>query len=321
MKLVVLKERGSTVALAVLGVFTILLIAVLAFVFISVSEGRLLITAFFAFFLLIMFSGLYVLMKKRGEYRRAESFAGLSGFSDSGLTFPEELEFETGTLEMRGYWVGSGRNRSYHVERNFLPGKRERASKVPFMSSPFKVAVSPDGTGFVKAPAVRITDEPYKNIVVLFFTDEGEVRGSGTVTVVTESDSAQVNYRGDGKFIAGTVYSTLTKARRVKVVLTAEGFEYEKVIGKGRSFEFRERMLPEEKVVMVGTYGTVTPRMVAKALGGGTVLLGHGEFIIRGVLDVRLRPDVRAEETFRVELRGEEIEKGREFEEEWGFRD
>ncbi|WP_258083466.1 hypothetical protein [Thermococcus thermotolerans] len=80
-------------------------------------------------------------------------------------------------------------------------------------------------------------------------------------------------------------------------------------------------MLPEEKVIMVGTYGTVTPRMVAKALGGGTVLLGHGEFMIRGILDIRLRPDVKAEETFRVELKGEEIEEEKEFEEEWGFRD
>ncbi|WP_297090449.1 hypothetical protein [Thermococcus sp.] len=318
MRVVVLKERGSTVALAVLGIFTVLFMAILAFVLVSVSEGRLLITAFFAFFLLIMFSGIYVLMKKRREYRRAESFAGLSGFSGSEVTFPEELEFEVGTLEMRGYWVGSGRNRSYHVERKFISKEKKRAPRAPFMDSPFKVAVSPDGTGFVKAPAVRIIDELYKNIMLLFFTDEGEVRGSGTVTVATESDSAQVNYRGEGKFIAGTVYSTLTKARRVKVALTSKGFEYEKVVGKGGSFEFRERMLPEEKVTMVCSYLTVTPKMVAESLGGGTILLGHSEFIIRGILDIRLRPDVRAEETFRVELKGEETGEEKEFEGEWG---
>ena len=319
MKVIVLKERGSTLALIFMVIFMVLFTLPLIYMLINVPEGRLFILGFFVFFLLMMSLGAYSLLRRRREYRRAENFASLVGFSDSGVTFPEELEFEIGTLEMKGYWVGSGRNRSYHVERSFIPREKKRASRISFMDSPFKVAVSSDGTGFVKAPAVRITDELYKNIVVLFFTDGGEVRGNGTVTVATESDSAQVNYRGDGKFIAGTVYSTLTKARRVKVALTAEGFEYEKVIGKGQSFEFRERMLPEEKVIMVGSYGTATPKMVGNGLGGGTVILGHGEFIIRGILDIRLRPDVRAEETFRVELMGEEIEGEKEFEEEWGF--
>jgi len=321
MKVIVLKERGSTLALIFMVIFMVLFTLPLIYMLINVPEGRLFMLGFFVFFLLMMSLGAYSLLRRRGEYRRAENFASLVGFSDSGVTFPEELEFETGTLEMKGYWVGSGKSRSYHVERKFIPKEKKRASRVPFMGSPFKVAVSPDGTGFVKAPAVRITDELYKNIVVLFFTDEGDVRGSGTVTVATESDSAQVNYRGDGKFIAGTVYSTLTKARGVKVAISAEGFEYEKIVGKGRSFEFRERMLPEEKVIMVGSYGTATPKMVGNGLGGGTVILGHGEFIIRGILDIRLRPDVRAEETFRVELKGEEIEEEKEFEEEWGFRD
>ncbi len=184
------------------------------------------------------------------------------------------------------------------------------------MGSPFKVAVSPDGTGFVKAPAVRITDGVYKDIIVLFFTNEGEVKGSGTITLATDKDSAQVSFRGEGKFITGSVYSELRKARRVKVAISAEGFSYEMAVGKGQAFEFRESMLPDEKVVMVGTYGTATPRMVAKALGGGTIVMGHGEFILRGILDIPLRPDVRAEKTFRVELSGEEKE-GKEFE-EWG---
>ncbi len=264
--------------------------------------------AFFAFFLLIMLAGVRTLLGRGREYKRAETFAASSIFSDSGVTFPEELEFETGTLEMRGYWVGSGRNRSYHVERRFIPKEKKNASRTPFMGSPSKVAVSPDSTGFVKAPAVRITDELYKNVLVLFLTDDGGVRGSGTVTVATESDSAQINYRGDGKFLVGTVYSTLTKARSVKVVLTSEGFKYGKVIGKGGSFEFREKMLPEEKVIMVGTYGTVSPKLLVGKLPGSPVLLGHGEFIIRGILDMRLRRDVKAEEKFRVELRRKEAE-------------
>ncbi|NJE76679.1 hypothetical protein [Thermococcus sp. ES12] len=318
MKLVVLKERGSTFVLVFLVIFIVLFTVPLIYMLINVPEGRVFLVGFFIFFLLLMSLGAYALLKTRREYRRAENFASLVSFSESGIAFPEELEFETGTLEMKGYWVGSGRNRSYHVERKFIAEKRDRASGVSFPRAGFKVAVSPDGTGFVRAPAVRITDELYKNILLLFFTDEGEVRGSGTVAVATESDSAQINFRGDGKFIAGTVYSTLAKARRVKVALSVDGFEYEKIIEEGQSFEFRERMLPEEKVIMVGSYNTVSPRLLAGKIWRGTVVLGHGEFIIRGILDIRLRPDVKAEETFRVELE-EEAEEEKEFEEGWGF--
>ena len=315
MKVVVLRERGSTVALVFMLVFMVLFLAIFGFMLLNVPEGRVFIAAFFAFFLLMMLAGIRALLKKRGEYRKAESFAKLLTFTGEGVTFPEELEFEVGTLEMKGYWVGSGRNRSYHVERKFTASRRGLGSTIQFPKREFKATVAFDGTGAVSVPAVRITDELYRDVLLLFFTDDGGVRGGGTVTVTTEKDSAQVSFRGEGKFIAGSVYATLNRARKVKVTLSAEGFSYEKVIGKGHNFEFRERMLPEEKVVMVGTYGTVSPRLVVKGFGGETIVMGHGDFKIRAVLDIPLRPDVRAEETFRVELEGEEE---KEFEEEWG---
>ncbi|WP_258083465.1 hypothetical protein [Thermococcus thermotolerans] len=216
MRFSVLKERESTVGLIFMLIFELFLLALLAFIIFNVDENRIFTIGVFAFFLLITLSGIRALMKKRREYRRAENFANLANFSESEVTFPEELELERGTLEIRGYWVRSGRNRRYQVERKFLPGERKRASRVPFMGSPFKVAVSPDGTGFVKAPAVRITDGLYKNVLVLFFTDEGEVRGSGTVTVATESDSVQINFRGDGKFIRGMFTPPSRKGRALR---------------------------------------------------------------------------------------------------------
>ncbi|WP_240910709.1 hypothetical protein [Thermococcus sp. MV11] len=317
-RLIVLEGKGSTLVFVLIAVFLVLFTVPLLHVFINAPGGEFLAVGFLAVLLLLMVPLTHGLLRGRREYRRAKGLANLLVASDSWITFPEELEFETGTLEMKGHWVGSGRNRHYHVERKFIAERRDRASGVSFPRAGFKAAVSPDGTGFIRAPAVRITDGPYKSILLLFFTDEGEVKGSGTVTVVTEGDSAQVNFRGDGKFIAGTVYSTLAKAKRVKVALSTSGFEYEKVIGEGQSFEFRERMLPEEKVTVVGSYNTVSPRLLAGKIGRGTVVLGHGEFIIRGILDIRLRPDVKAEGTFRVELE-EEAEEEKEFEEGWGF--
>ncbi|WP_297463707.1 hypothetical protein [Thermococcus sp.] len=315
MRLVVLSERGSALALAFMVVFMAVFLAMFGFMLLNVPGGSVFILGFSAFFMATMLFGVYALLRKRREYRRAQNFAEMVSFSDSGVSFQEGREFEIGRLEMRGYWVGSGRNRSYHVERKFIPGEKGVGSSIPFPSEGFRVTVAGDGTGEVSVPAVRIRDEPYKGILLLFFTDEGAVRGSGTITLAVDEDSAQVSFRGDGKFITGSVYSELRKARGVKVTIGAEGFSHERVIGRGRSFEFRKRMLPKEKVVMVGTYGTVTPKMVLSSLGDGTVVMGHGEFIIRGILDVPLRPDVRAGETFTVELEGGKEEK--EFEEEW----
>ncbi|WP_457742164.1 hypothetical protein [Thermococcus sp.] len=31
-----------------------------------------------------------------------------------------------------------------------------------------------DGTGRIEAPAVKILSEPYRNVILIFFTDEGD---------------------------------------------------------------------------------------------------------------------------------------------------
>ncbi|QDA32208.1 hypothetical protein FH039_00800 [Thermococcus indicus] len=320
MKVVVLRDRGSTLAVVFILIFMVAFMAPLVYMLLSAAGGTLFLVLFIAFALLIFGGGLYGVIRVRSASKRAEAFFSAAEFSDSAVSLPDEMDFEVGVLEMRGWWSG-GKNRTYHVSREFTAERTSRGSRIPLAEGEFKAAIYSDGTGFVRTPAVRILSEPYRDVVLLFLTRKGRVNGEGTVTVSTQEDSAQVSFRGDGKLIRGSVYSTLTKARQVKVALTTEGFSFEKILGTGTSFEFSAPMLPEESTVLVGNYKTVSPRSLAGSLGGETLVMGHGGFIIRAILDIRLRPDVKAEEKFMVELGGKEAEKleEREFEEKWGF--
>ena len=316
MRVILIKERGS--ALVVVLIVTFAFLFMLPVIYLGAeAEGGLIFLAFFAaIFVLVLGVGAKRAMISRAEGKRAETLSSSISTSGRRISFPEELEFEIGTLEMSGWWSG-GRNRTYHTSRKFKTVERLRASEVEFRDEEFTITVYGDGTGSVVAPAARILSEPYRDVLLVFITNRGSVGGGGTLTVSGDGDSAEVSFEGNGRFIRGRVYSTLSKARRVKVAVTKEGFSYEKVIGTGESFEFTHPMLPEERTLIVGGYTTLSPRLLLGKLGKGTLVLGHGEFILRAILDLRFRPDIRAEKTFRVELE-EEKEK---FEEEWGFKD
>ena len=80
MKLVVLRERGSTVALVFLVVFILLFALPFVYTLRSAQEGLVFILGFFVFFIAMMLFGVYAPLKKRGEYRRAQNFAAAAGF-------------------------------------------------------------------------------------------------------------------------------------------------------------------------------------------------------------------------------------------------
>ncbi len=315
MDVIVIKERGSSLAIAFMVTFAFLFMIPVIYIWAEAGAGLFFPLLFTAAFILIFGIGVKRAMLSRAEGKRAETLASLISTSGKMVSFPEELEFERGTLEVSGWWSG-GRNRTYHTSRKFTPAERFRGSGLEFLNSEFTVTVHRDGTGKLVVPAVRITSEPYRDVILAFLTNHGSVIGNGTLRVSGGEDAAEVSFEGEGRFIRGRVYSSLSKARRVKVAITKEGFDYERVIGTGKSFEFNHPMLPEERVLLVSGYNTLSPRLLIGKLGRDTLLLGHGEFILKAILDLRFRPDVSAEKTFRVELKTE----GKEFEEEWGFR-
>ncbi|NJE49609.1 hypothetical protein E3E30_08550 [Thermococcus sp. 9N3] len=254
--------------------------------------------------------------------KKASALFENSEVSESGVTLPEELEYETGRVTLDGYWTSTGRSRSYNVRRSFEARERKTGTFVEFPDEPFRVQVLRDGTGRVEAPAVRILSGPYRDALLIFFTDEGEVTGSGSLTLSKGSDVATVTFRGEGKELRGNVQAELSKARKVRIEVGSG--KVWKRIAEGQSFDFTFSPIPEEKTVVFANYKTVSPMSLVKALWRDTAVLGHGAFELKAVLDVPLARDVVEKAEFQVELKKEgNVEKRErsEFEEEWGFWD
>ena len=265
------------------------------------------------FILLILAKGTSVLAGNK----RASALFRNSEISGMGIAFPEELEYELGTLSLDGYWVSTGRNRSYRVRRSFQAREKNRGTFVEFPGEPFRVQVLRDGTGRVEAPAVRIISEPYRDVLLIFLTDEGTVEGSGSMALTKGSDVARVTFQGEGRYLIGTAQAELSKARKVRVEVGSR--KVWKKIAEGQNFEFTFSPLPDEKTVVFAHYRTLSPLTLVKNLWRDSTVLGHGTFELKAVLDVPLARDVVEKAQFTVKLENEEkkAEKG-EFKEEWG---
>lgn len=311
MKTIIAGYKGGKSAFVFFVVFSICFLLPILFIYTHASpESRKFLLIFLGFVALIFIAGFYLQHTILKQAKKAESLLSMVSISESGISFPEELEFEYGTLNMKAWWSSSGKSRSYHVSREFIPAGTARASNIPFINAEFKMLIEYDGSGFVSAPAIRILSEPYKDVVFLFLTEKGKVDANGTLVLSTDNDSAQVIVKGVEENITGRVYSTLNKARKVKIAISAPESAYEIPVAEGDNFEFSYRMLPEEKIIIAGGYKVIDPRVIKRKLGKQYVVMGHGEFILKGTLDLPFRRDVSEIMNFTVTLKEKD---------EWGF--
>ena len=309
MKKVLVKE--NPIGLMVMGVVFALFFAFIATSVLS-SFGSFAPAGFGIAFILfpLLFVGILVFVGGRllAGGKKASSLFSQATVSETSISFPEELEYEVGRVFLEGYWTytttstGSGTtsSRNYRTRRSFRPAGRGRGLEVELPREPFRVELRADGTGTIDAPAIRILSEPYRNALVIFLTDEGVVNGEGSLDLSRGNDMAQVTFRGEGKMLRGSVWAELSKARGVRVEYGLD--KLWKTVAKGKgSFEFSFSTLPEEKILIFSHYNTVTPLAILKKLWSGPVILGHGTFELKAVLDIPLGRDVVERATFEVE--------------------
>ncbi|WP_062371484.1 hypothetical protein [Thermococcus guaymasensis] len=311
MKKVLVKENP-------VGVMVIGVAFALVFIFLSMSIigsfGSFVPTGFAAAFLLIplLFVVILILMGSISIAggKKASSLFNAATLSETSINFPEELEYAVGRIFLEGYWTysststgtGTGSSRTYRTRRTFRPSWRGRGLEVELPREPFRIELRADGTGIVDAPAIRVLSGPYKDAVVIFLTDEGVVEGEGNLDLSRENDMAQVTFRGQGRELRGSVWAELSKARGVRIEYGSG--DLWKTVAKGKgSFEFSFSPLPEEKIVIFSHYSTVTPRSILQKLWSGPVIMGHGTFELKAVLDVPLGKDVVETAIFNVELK------------------
>ncbi|WP_456366612.1 hypothetical protein [Thermococcus sp.] len=293
------------------------------------SMSSLLPSAFTLLFILIPLLVLAVILvvgfRIWGGSRKASALFREAVLSETSVGFPGEVDYETGRVFLEGYWTyehtttssGTTGSRRYRTRRSFRVEERGRGMEAPLPEGPFRVELHPDGTGIVEAPAIRIRGGRYDGSLIIFLTDEGEVLGEGQLSLGKGSDMAQVRFRGDGKFLRGSVWAELSKARKVRIEIGSGGLW--RKVAEGKSFDFSLSTLPEEKTVIFTHYDSVSPRSILKKLWSGPVIMGHGSFELKAVLDIPFGRDVVEKAQFTVELEeGEEKAEKGGIEEEWG---
>ncbi|ASJ01543.1 hypothetical protein [Thermococcus gorgonarius] len=253
-----------------------------------------------------------------GGGKKASSLFNEASLTETSVAFPEEVEYELGRVFLEGYWTyghtttssGTTTSRRYRTRRSFRAEERGRGLEAPLPEGPFRVELRPDGTGIIEAPALRIRGGRYDGSLILVLTDKGVVEGEGQLSLSRGDDMAQVSFRGDGKFLRGNVWAELSKARKVRIEV-GSGDIWKKV-AEGGSFDFSFSTLPEEKTVLFTHYGSVTPRSILGKLWSGPVIMGHGTFELKAVLDIPLGRDVVETDVFKVEVEFEERKIGEE---------
>jgi len=335
MRKVMIKEGTWNVAIAV--------VFALFFIWVGLSALQFAPIWFSAVFLSVPILVIVIALSRSSLFssglRHVSSLFNSAEVSGDRIILPEEVEYETGRISLDGYWtysyattpVGTSttmgtRRRYYRTRRSFRASKRGRGMEIQFPSEPFRVEILGDGTGTVEAPAVRILSDPYRDALLIFLTDEGEVSpvGSTNLTLSKGNDVAQISLRGEGRFLAGTVQAELSRARKVRIEV-GSGNVWRKV-AEGQNFEFRLSTLPEEKIVVFAHYKTASPLLMLKKLWKGPTILGHGSFDLKAVLDIPFGKDVTDGTTFNVDVvqkKPEENEKksgGTKFERGWGFK-
>ncbi len=310
MKKVLVKE--NPIGLMVMGVVFALFFAFIA-ISVLTSFGSFAPAGFEMAFILfpLLFVGILLFVGGRllAGGKKASSLFSQATVSETSISFPEELEYEVGRVFLEGYWTytttstGSGTtsSRNYRTRRSFRPAGRARGLEVELPKEPFRIELKADGTGTIDAPAIRILSEPYKNALVIFLTDEGLVEGESSLNLSKGNDMVQVTFRGEGKMLRGRVWVELSKARGVRIEYGSGNLWKTVAKGKG-SFEFSFSTLPEEKILIFSHYNTVTPLSILKKLGGGPMILGHGTFELKAVLDVPLARDIVERAIFEVVL-------------------
>jgi len=263
-----------------------------------------------------------------GGSRKASALFNEAVLSETSVGFPGEVDYEVGRVLLEGYWTyehtttssGTTSSRRYRTRRSFRVEERGRGMEAPLPRGSFRVELRQDGTGTLEAPALRVRGSGYDGSLIIFLTDEGKVLGEGELSLSKGSDMAQVRFKGDGKFLRGSVWAELSKARKIRIEIGSGGLW--RRVAEGKSFDFSLSTLPEEKTVIFTHYGSVSPRSILKKLWSGPVIMGHGSFELKAVLDIPFGRDVVETSVFRVEFEeekgqneGKEVSSG----EKWGF--
>ncbi len=316
-----------------LGSFIISLIIFIAFLTVIIEEIHsgtytiyslaplIVIILFFVALLVVIAATVHKSM--RGQ-RLAEMIKShIVSASEDLIVFDKSMKIMLGYLVLRGVWKSSGKHRYYSISSRFYEVGNVFSNRIVldrrFLDN-YTIAVTSNGEGYVKLPALLIKNEDMgKDRIVLITVPSRTIYEEGDVDLKISTpygDSAYASLRINGNVLEGTLlYLSKGKSRSVKIVLN--GVIRHEVFGKVSirkeifrarntgTYRLNTKLAPPKPLLIISSMKLFTPLYLVRILRnitgtsrGETYLYGFsdGEYNLRLQLDIPLRPDKYVDE-------------------------
>ena len=244
----------------------------------------------------------FVIYRSRKSFEKVRNIKEIISISENEISFLKPLRAEVGYFDAYAYWSSSGKGSHYHVFKSFLKESEEAVTSFKLETKPFLLSIAQDGTGDIYLPGVRILNDEYKDVVILYAKPSYEVRFPLESFVVSANgDFAEARIEEIENGFRISVSANVSKARRAKVELVSRRKRVVKeVIGDTKNVGVFEKEFLNEPLIILGHYDQVSPLKILKGGKFGRIIAGHGKFILRLALDIPFRPDIKEEIEFEV---------------------
>ncbi|NJE25150.1 hypothetical protein E3E22_00595 [Thermococcus sp. MV5] len=252
----------------------------------------------------------FVIYRSRKGFEKVKKIKEIISINENEVSFLKPLKVGIGYFDAYGYWSSSGKSRHYHAFKSFIMEREDTLNSLKLETKYFLLAIAQDGEGEVYLPGIRILDEEYKDVIILYANPSYEVSfplESFAVSANEDFAEARVEARDYGFKVL--ISATLSKARRVKVELISKRRRAVKeILGETKDVGAFEKNFMNETLIIVGHHDLVTPLEILKAGKFGRIITGHGKFFLRVALDIPFKPDMKEEIEFEVFPEKEEKE-------------
>jgi|Deesub1362B_J571_1020462.scaffolds.fasta_scaffold00074_12 hypothetical protein len=303
MRTIFVKTRKG---LLVVGV-VFLAVFIIALIVIAQKTGKMPLWVFGAFIFLLLLVGIGIIASYSST-KKVEKFISNVNIYEDKLTFSKPLKVEEGYFKATGEWHSSGRSRSYHVSREFISHREMETAEITLEVKPFFLAIAQDGSGKIYLSGVRVLDEEFKDIVILYALPSYRLEfPQETLSVSTQEDFAELRISPIENGFRGYLQANLSKARKAKVELIAKGkVEVKEKITETRDVANFEYRFFNEPILVISHYNLLDPQNLLRNLKLGRVIAGHGIFVLRLALDLPFKRDVKEELKFEVKMEEKE---------------
>jgi len=275
-----------------------------------VSQGA---AMFLLFVAVIAGTILLGIEREKSARERCRRFAAAITVEDRVLKLPGETKLGRGRFVLRGEWRGT-RKRHYAIERTFTATDEIISDGIELAPERFSVEVKENDDALVELPAYLIEDGKFRGTVVVPIIPSYSVEVErGPLEASRDMEFAHLRLDTLENGFYGKLYVNVNRCRGARVELEKSGLRTKEKLaelkGSGEAELRREFWI--EPIILIMDRKYSDPRKLRDVFGRRLILEGHGDYVLRLILDVPFSKDVH--DAAMVTVRpGEDVPKERE---------